>query len=72
MKVINWLNKPYPLIQNTRSKLLLVLSFAVFVYVFLLIFQPFGAAQQVAEGRSYYLIGFGLTVGVALSINYLF
>jgi len=70
MKLLNWLDKPYPLIEQTKSKLLLILSFVIFVCLFLLIFQPFGARQQVIEGKAYYLLGFGIMVGAALFINY--
>ncbi len=63
-----WLNKPYPLIENPRSKLLLVLGFSVFTYLFLLLYQPYGAAG--IDGKERYLAGFGLSVLTALAFNY--
>lgn len=63
-----WLNKPYPLVARTRDKWLLVFGFSVFTYLFLLLYQPYGAAN--IPGKSWYLLGFGGSVLSALSFNY--
>ena len=63
-----WLNRPYPLIEQRSSKWLLVLGFALFTYLFLLLYQPFGAAK--IPGKTWYLSGFGLSVFVILAFNY--
>ncbi|MGB0521496.1 MAG: LytTR family transcriptional regulator DNA-binding domain-containing protein, partial [Flammeovirgaceae bacterium] len=64
-----WLHKPYPLLSSTRSKTLLVCGFSLFTYIFLLIYQPFGAAE-ISDGQPLFLAGFGLNVLLALSFNY--
>jgi len=48
---------------------LLVGGFSIFTYTFLLIYQPFGAAE-IQEGRAFFLLGFALNVLIALSFNY--
>ena len=69
MKLQEWLNRPYPLIQKKKDKLILILAFGVFTYFFLLLYKPFGAAE-IRENRSWFLMGFGLSVSLALTITY--
>ncbi|MEL7424900.1 MAG: LytTR family DNA-binding domain-containing protein [Bacteroidota bacterium] len=63
-----WLNRPYPLLEQRSSKWILVLGFALFTYLFLLLYQPFGAAE--IPGKTWYLSGFGVSVFVVLAFNY--
>ena len=65
----NWLNKPYPLIERTLNKLLLVLGFGLFTYIFLLIYKPFGA-PALGDNQVWVLLGFGVMVSLGLSISY--
>ena len=65
----NWLNKPYPLIERPINKILLVLGFGLFTYVFLLIYKPFGA-PALGENQVWVLLGFGVMVTIGLSISY--
>ena len=69
MKLQLWLNRPYPLIQNKRDKLILIGAFGVFTYFFLLLYKPFGAAE-IQENQAWFLMGFGLSVSLALTITY--
>ena len=68
MPLHKWLNRPYPLIQRTTDKLILVIGFALFTYLFLLLYQPFGASR--IEERDWFLLGFGFSVLIALAFNY--
>jgi len=43
--MINWLNRPFPRIRTNKNKLLVSFLFALFIYLFLLIFQPFGFSK---------------------------
>jgi len=70
MKIINWLNRPYPFIDKILNKLLISILFGLFVFLFLLLFQPFGIAE-VIDNKSIYLLGFGLITSFALIISYL-
>ena len=70
MKLHEWLERPYPLIQRIRDKVLLVLGFGLFTYLFLILYQPFGA-EQIQNGREIFLLGFGASVTLGLSIMYL-
>lgn len=69
MNLPEWLNRPYPLIQNKRDKLILVVAFGIFTYFFLLLYLPFGAAR-IQGGRVWFLMGFGLSVSLALTVTY--
>jgi len=59
MKIINWLKKPYPLITDLIIKFLISFSFGVFIYLFLIIFQPFGIDKVIAD-KGFYVMGFGM------------
>ena len=69
MTLREWLERPYPLIHRIRDKALLVLGFGLFTYLFLLLYQPFGA-EQIEQGREIFLLGFGASVTLGLSIMY--
>ena len=69
MAISKWLNKPYSLIGGWKNKLVLVLGFGLFTYLFLLLYEPFGAAQ-IVENQALFLSGFGLSVTLSLSFNY--
>ena len=69
MSIFLWLNKPYPLITSNRAKLVLVVSFGLFVALFLNVFQPFGASE-ITTNKVVYLSGFGLAVSLALTVSY--
>ena len=69
MALKNWLNKPYPFVAELRNKFLVSVSFGLFIYFFLMIFQPFGIAEII--GNKYtYLLGFGLITSLVLLFNF--
>lgn len=66
---INWLDSPFPLMENKKQKLISSVAFAAFVYLFLLIFRPFGI-NLVKMNIPIYLLGFFfITLGVMLISN---
>ena len=69
MNISNWLHKPYPLIVDIKLQLLISLSFGIFIYAFLLIFQPFGIENIIAN-KFTYLIGFGLVTTLVMFFIY--
>ena len=66
---MQWLNSPYPLLQSTKNKWLFALLSGIFVFVFLIVFQPFGAAQSIAY-KYFFLAGFGVSVFLGVAITY--
>ncbi len=69
MKLADWLNKPYPFVAEIKNKFLVSFSFGFFIYLFLLIFQPFGI-DEVIGNKSIYLLGFGIITTLVLLFNY--
>ena len=68
MRILNWLNRPYPRISHFRGTLTVSLLFGLFVYLFLLFFEPFGIAD-VVKYKALIVLGFGIItfLGVFLS-----
>lgn len=65
-----WLEKPFPLLQRPRDKVLMILAFGVFVYLYLLLYRPFGGSE-LGEDGIWFFAGFGGVVMFSLAINYL-
>ncbi|MEM9933999.1 MAG: LytTR family DNA-binding domain-containing protein [Bacteroidota bacterium] len=65
----SWLNQPYPLIQKSRQKAFLIIASSLFVYIFLLIYQPFGGAE--VPNKPLFFVGFALSVMTGLSAGYI-
>lgn len=61
--ISDFLNKPYP---HTLNKWKIVLFVSGFIFLFLLIFQPFGINQIHNERKIFILLGYGLVTGIAL------
>ena len=66
---IQWLNTPYPLLQNARYKWLFALLSGLFVFVFLIVFEPFGAGQLISY-KYVFLAGFGVSVFLGVATTY--
>ncbi|MFC4688883.1 LytTR family transcriptional regulator DNA-binding domain-containing protein [Dokdonia genika] len=66
---MQWLKSPYPLLQNTRYKWLFALFSGVFVYLFLIVFEPFGAGQSI-NYKYVFLAGFGISVFLGVCVTY--
>jgi len=69
MQLKKWLLKPYPLLEKTTDKLILISSFALFTYIFLVAYEPF-QITEIKENKKVYLLGFGFCVFLGLFINY--
>ncbi len=70
MRIINWLNKPYPFVTDLKNKLLISFSFGLFIYLFLVVFQPFGIDKIIAN-KAYYLLGFGAITTFVMLFSYI-
>ena len=64
-----WLNSPYPLLQKAKYKWLFALLSGLFVFLFLIFFQPFGASQSIAY-KYIFLAGFGVAVFLGVATTY--
>ncbi|MCR9249960.1 MAG: hypothetical protein NXI20_06025 [bacterium] len=69
MNILSWLSKPYPLINRSRDRFLIIILFGLFTFLFLRLYRPFGA-EKIDEYTTVFLSGFGLMVSVGLGINY--
>jgi len=62
----NYLKKPFPFIENKKHRILLSFLFSIFIYFFLLIFQPFGIAD-IKSHMPIFISGFsGITLLVLI------
>jgi len=66
---MKWLNLPYPLLQSAKYKWLFALLSGVFVFAFLIVFEPFGAGQLIAY-KYIFLAGFGVSVFLGVATTY--
>jgi len=66
---MQWLNSPYPLLQSSKYKWLLALLSGIFVFVFLIVFEPFGAARLTTY-KYLFLAGFGVSVFLGVATTY--
>ena len=66
---MQWLNSPYPLLQKAKYKWLFALLSGLFVFVFLIVFQPFGSAESIAY-KYFFLAGFGVAVFLGVATTY--
>lgn len=70
-KVHTFLKQPFPFEMPVTGAFLSNITAGLFVSLFLLIFQPFGAGDYIAEGRTWILWGYGLVTFMVLIINVL-
>ncbi len=70
MKIIDWLNKPYPFVAELKTKFLISFLFGLFIYLFLVVFQPFGIDRIIAN-KAYYLLGFGLITTFVMLFSFI-
>jgi len=64
----NWLNTPFPLIDTTKQKFWISLVFGSFIFLFLIIFQPFGISN-IHENKISYLAGFLVITFLVMFLN---
>lgn len=63
--IFNQLNKPYPVVESITNRILLCIYFGVFVFLFLLFFQPFGIANT-PYNLFYITLGYGATCFIVM------
>mgnify|MGYP000580841126 CR=1 FL=1 len=65
---MNWktLNQPYPFNNELKKELLSSLLFGLFIFLFLIIFQPFGLSNYRSESKVLNLAGYGMVTTVVL------
>ncbi|KAA3650387.1 MAG: LytTR family transcriptional regulator [Bacteroidetes bacterium] len=70
---MNWnvLHEPYPFNESIKKATLSALSFGLFIFLFLWVFQPFGLINYQAENKTILLMGYGLVTALVLISNYL-
>jgi hypothetical protein len=61
-------NRPFPLIESVKEKLILSLVFGFSIFMFLWIFQPFGLDQTPGE-KVLYLSGYGFITTIVILFN---
>ena len=66
---MKWLFLPYPLLQSTKYKWFFALSSGVFVYIFLIIYEPFGT-RQLTTYKYLFLTGNGASVFLGVATTY--
>ena len=66
----NWLNKPFPRIRTKRNKFLVSFLFALFIYLFLIIFQPFGM-DKIQYYKPVFLAGYFVITFLVMIISFL-
>jgi len=71
MNVSTWLKKPFPFVADFQTKFLISLAFGVFIYLFLLVFQPFGI-DSIIVNKAIYLLGFGFVTFFVLLFTLVF
>ena len=65
-KLINWLNRQYPIIASPKQGLISSIYFGVFIFIFLYAFQPFGFHEVVGNKLAYFA-GFGVITFIGVS-----
>lgn len=65
-----YLNKPFPFIEKTKYRLLASILVSVFVYVFLMIFQPFGISN-IQYYKPIFVLGFFVITLIVLFFSFL-
>lgn len=66
--MINPFRKPYSKIETSKEKILFVLIFGLFIFLFLSLFKPFGLAQLKTETQLFVNLGYGLVTMFVLFI----
>lgn len=70
--MLKFLNKPYPFNDDLKYNSRIIFFISAGVFVFLLLFQPFGIPLWEPDTKIYNLLGIGFITFLCLSINLLF
>ncbi len=68
-KLISTLNRPFPIIETVKQKLLVSFLFAVFIYIFLIVFQPFGLSE-IQFYKPLYVAGFFVITFLVMLVSF--
>jgi len=63
--ILNWFLKPYPLPLTSQQKIWIALGFGNFVFLFLLVFKPFGF-YEIKTNQVYYAFVYGIITASTL------
>ena len=63
-----WILAPFPFFESSKIKWIVSIVFGLFIFLFLLTFQPFGISE-VYPNKLLYLAGFGLITTLILIIS---
>jgi len=66
--MINPFKRPYTEVETSREKLVSVLAFGLFIFLFLYLFKPFGITQLKPVSQFFITLGFGLVTSFMLFI----
>ncbi len=69
-KILTWLNKPFPFIETNRAKIIIPFLFGLFIYLFLISFQPFGI-KDIGNSKQLIVFGYGLITLLIMLVNFL-
>jgi len=69
--LITYLNKPAPFVESLSKRLLISLFFGLFIFTFLLVFQPFSIAEN-TDAVVLKCFGYGLITFLIMVINAVF
>ncbi len=69
-KILTWLNKPFPFIETNRAKIIIPFLFGLFIYLFLISFQPFGI-KDIDNSKQLIVFGYGLITLLIMLVNFL-
>jgi hypothetical protein len=56
----NLFNRPFNRVETSREKIVFILVFGLFIFLFLVLFKPFGMAQLKPVSQLFVSLGFGL------------
>jgi hypothetical protein len=65
----NPFRRPYTEVETSRQKLVAILLFGLFIFLFLYLFKPFGITQLKPVSQFFITLGFGLVTTFMLFIN---
>jgi hypothetical protein len=71
INMLKFLSQPYPADYTNRQRLVLALSFGVFTFLFLIIFQPF-QLSALTKNKVAVIAGYGLVVFLTVTFNMFF
>ncbi len=69
--MLEYLNRSYPFNNNLKHNVKIILGIGFGLFLFLILFEPFGLDSVEAEKKTITLAGFGLITGLTLTFNLL-